>query len=221
MACLLFLLSASSLRNIAMGNPWGYNAIFGIFFASFIATGITAKAPRPKAISVPVRGNWHGIDGDWSSVSVRVGNPPQWVDLLASTASRETIVIGAAGCDESDQQCITERGLLFDSKKSTSWEDQGGFPLGLDTQLGFDGDGVYGFDSIAFNDYISVPSQIIGTLNDTGYWLGYFGLYVPPSNFTSVDKPSFLDSMVHNQSLIPSHSYGFTSGAHYRMSSGP
>lgn len=88
--------------------------------------------------------------------------------------------------------------------------------LGLDPQLGFNGDGMYGFDNISLSDNISVPSQVVGVINTTDYWLGLFGLGVEPTNFTSNDKPTFLDSMVEIMSLIPSHSYGYTAGAYYR-----
>lgn len=88
--------------------------------------------------------------------------------------------------------------------------------LGLDPQLGFTGDGKYGFDNISLSEGISVPSQVVGVINTTEYWLGFFGLGVEPTNFTSADKPTFLDSMVETMSLIPSHSYGYTAGAYYR-----
>lgn len=175
-----------------------------------------AAAATPSAISVPVRTTWYGYDGNWSPVSIRVGTPPQWIDLFVSTAAQETWVVGPGGCDGT-AKCEVERGgKLFQANESSTWEDQGAFALGLDPQLGFSGDGIYGFDSIAFGDQFSVPSQVIGVINTTDYWLGYFGLGVEPTNFTSTDKPTFLDSMVENQSLIPSHSYGYTAGAHYR-----
>jgi hypothetical protein len=176
----------------------------------------SAALARPSAISVPVRTYWYGYDGNWSPVSIRVGTPPQWIDVFVSTASQETWVIGPGGCDGTSK-CEAERGgKLFEANASTTWEDQGAFALGLDPQLGFGGNGIYGFDSVAFGDQFSVPSQVIGVINTTDYWLGYFGLGVEPTNFTSTDKPTFLDSMVENQSLIPSHSYGYTAGAHYR-----
>ena len=76
-------------------------------------------------------------------------------------------------------------------------------------------------DSIALSDTISAPSQIISIINSTDYWLGFLGLGIKPTNFTSTQKPTFLTSLVENQSLIPSHSYGYTAGAHYRLKSVP
>ena len=180
----------------------------------------TVKVPRPTAVSVPVRTNWYGVDGFWSPASIRVGTPPQWVDLYVSTASQETLVIGTGGCDEGDSECISKRGGVFDPNKSKTWDSQLASELGLERQLGFNGSGYYGFDSIALNDQISVPSETIGITNGTqfaDYWLGYLGLGIEPTNFTVNDKPSFLSDMVHNQSLIPSHAYGYTAGAYYRI----
>lgn len=185
---------------------------------SLFSTANTAAPQHPTAVSVPVRSNWYGLDGLWSPVSVRVGMSPQWVDLFVSTAGQETLVVGSAGCDPSDTKCPPARGGLFYSNKSSTWVDQGTFGLGLDPQLGFDGDGLYGLDSIALDDKLSVPSQIVAVLNTTDYFLGFFGLGVQPTNITSTDQPTFLASMVENKSLIPSHSYGYTAGAHYRKS---
>ena len=181
----------------------------------FNTVAFTAAALKPSAVPIPVRTDWLGYDGNWSPVSVRVGTPPQWVELFVSTASQETWVVGDGGCDGTTE-CLTKRGGVFQSNESSTWADQGPFGLGLDPQLGFSGDGIYGFDNISLSDEISVPSQVVGVINTTDYWLGFFGLGVQPTNFTSADKPTFLDSMVEIMSLIPSHSYGYTAGAYYR-----
>ena len=200
-----------------MGGLWRlrFSIIATLIYCSTPASMV--KVPQPTAVSVPVRSNWYGLDGYWSPASIRVGTPPQWLDLFVSTASQETLVIGPGGCDEADTQCISTRGGLFYPDHSKTWDRQGDFPVGLDRQLGLDGNGVYGFDSIALDDQISLPSETIGIVNGTEYWLGYLGLGIEPTNFTVTDKPSFLDNMVHNQSLVPSHSYGYTAGAYYRM----
>ena len=176
--------------------------------------GRTFAAER-SAISVPIKDDWKGYDGNWSPASIRVGTPPQFVDVFISTSSQETWVIGPGGCDGT-QECLNERGGIFQPNLSTSWVRQGPWKLDLDTQLGFGGNGGYGYDSIALDQTDFVPSQIIGVVNTTEYWLGYLGLQWKPTNFTSDYKKSFLSSLVENQSLIPSHSYGYTAGAYYR-----
>ena len=68
------------------------------------------------------------------------------------------------------------------------------------------------------DEEIIVPSQIVGVINTTDHWLGFFGLGTAITNFTGASKLSFLSSLVENQSLIPSHSYGYTAGAYSRKS---
>ena len=179
--------------------------------------GANADMPQQSALSIPVRTNWYGYDGFWSPVSIRVGTPPQWMDLLVSTASQETWVVGPGGGCYDSQQCVQSRGGIFFPNKSSTWVAQGSYALGLDPQLGFGDQGDYGLDSIALTDTISVPSQIIAVINSTDYLLGNFGLGVKPTNLTVSDEKTFLDSVVENSSLVPSHSYGYTAGAHYHL----
>ena len=198
---------------------WGDNGLFSILLTIIYLDRVilTTAAPEPSPLSIPVRTDWFGYDGNWSPVSVRVGTPPQWVDLFVSTTSQETWVVGNGGCDGTTE-CRNKRAGVFQSNESSTWADQGPFVLGLDPQLGFSGNAIYGFDNISLSDSISVPSQVVGVINTTDYWLGFFGLGVKPTNFTSVDKPTFLDSLVEVMSLVPSHSYGYTAGAYYRKS---
>ena len=199
-----------------MGN-WSSHSLVPVILTIVClnAVALATAAAKPSPVSIPVRTDWFGYDGNWSPVSVRVGTPPQWVDLFVSTASQETWVVGNGGCDGTTE-CLTKRGGVFHSNESSTWDNQGPFLLGLDPQLGFIGDGIYGFDNISLSDSVSVPSQVVGVINTTDYWLGFFGLGVEPTNFTSANKPTFMDSMVETLSLIPSHSYGYTAGAYYR-----
>lgn len=135
----------------------------------------TAVAVEPTAISIPVRTEFLGYDGNWSPVSIRVGSPPQWVNVFVSTSSQETWVVGPGGCDGT-LICQTNRGGLFQKNQSSTWQDQGYYDLGLDPQLGFSGNGDYGLDTISLNDQISLSSQIIGVINSTDYWNGFLGL---------------------------------------------
>lgn len=40
----------------------------------------------------------YGYDGSWSAISLRVGTPPQWVDVMVDTVSSETWLVGPGGC---------------------------------------------------------------------------------------------------------------------------
>ena len=113
--------------------------------------------------------------------------------------------------------CQSKRGGLFDSKKSSTWQSQGSFDLGLDSQLGFTGSGDYGLDILEFGSTgVSLNNSIIGSINDTEYWLGHLGLGIDPANFTTVVVLSPISGLVEKEGSIPSHSYGFTAGAIYR-----
>ena len=133
-----------------------------------------------------------------------------------------------------DTECEKERGGIFHSNGSSTWKRTGLYALGLDPKLGFGGNGDYGFDSIALSDEISAPSQTVGVINTTEYWLGFMGLGITPTNFSngatpanfsngvpaanisSADQKTFLSSLVETVGLIPSLSYGYTAGAYYR-----
>lgn len=96
---------------------------------------------------------------------------------------------------------------------------EGLYELDLDTQLGDQGFGYYGLDSIALDDSTSVPSQIVAEVNSTEAWIGTLGLGVQQTRFSGNENNlPFLSSLVENASFIPSHSYGYTAGASYRKS---
>lgn len=195
-------------------------------FALFKIPFSWADTPIPTAVAVPVRTNWWGYDGSWSPVSIRIGTPPVWVDVLVSTAGQETVVVGPGGCYPSDDECARRRGGIFAPDGSSTWREPNdtttgylGYTsdLGLDRQLGFRGQANYGLDNISLSDTITLPQQIIAVINDTSeHWLGFLGLGIKPTYFTETGIPTYLASMVENKSYIPSHSYGFTAGAQYR-----
>ena len=68
--------------------------------------------------------------------TIRVGTPPQWVNVFPSTASEETWVIGLGGCDLTSL-CASDRGGLFELNTSSTWQELNYYDLGLDPQLGF------------------------------------------------------------------------------------
>lgn len=157
-----------------------------------------------------------GYDGNWSPVTIRVGTPPQWVYVLPNTMSQETWIISPGGCDGSFT-CEDKRGGLFAANESKTWSNLGFYELGFDVNLGISQVADYGYDNIALNEDIVSPSQTIALQNSTEFWTGNLGLGIIPSNFTEVEIPTFLSSLVQNLSAVPSHSYGYSAGANYRM----
>jgi len=165
----------------------------------------------------------YGDDGDWSAVSIRVGTPPQWIDVMVSTVSSETWVVGRGGCPETPTDCSAIRGGLFEVEKSTTWRNQGFFELGVDKQLGNTGYAQYGLDNLTFGTSgVGLPNTIIGAFNTTGsinatqYLLGFFGLGIVPGSFNNTQVPSALSALLEKEGSIPSHSYGYTAGAKYQ-----
>jgi len=165
----------------------------------------------------------YGDDGDWSAVSIRVGTPPQWVDVMVSTVSSETWVVGRGGCPENPTDCNAIRGGFFEAEKSTTWQNQGFFELGVGKQLGNIGYAQYGLDNLTFGTTgVSLPSTIIGSFNTTGslnatqYLLGFLGVGIVPGSFNNTQIPSALSALVEKEGSIPSHSYGYTAGAKYQ-----
>ena len=121
---------------------------------------------------------------------------------------------------KTDSLCVSMRGGLFNPSTSRTWQSEGFFELGVDQQLGNTGYAEYGLDNVTFGSTgVVLPGAIVGSINDTSYWLGYFGLGIVPGNFTNITAVSAISGLVEKVGAIPSHSYGYTAGAIYRESS--
>src|SRR4051794_40674994 len=121
---------------------------------------------------------------------------------------------------ETESDCISARGGIFDFHKSTTWKSQGFYSLGVDEHLGNHWYAEYGLDDLTFGTTgVSLPETIIGSINTTGlanstqYLLGNFGLGVVPGNFNGSQPLSAISGLVEAMGAIPSHSYGYTAGA--------
>lgn len=115
------------------------------------------------------------------------------------------------------------RGGLFDFRNSSSWQSEGFYAFGVDEKLGNTGYAEYGLDALTFGTTgVVLPSAIIGSFNTTGqvnttqYLLGLFGLGIVPGSFNGTVPLSAISALVEEESVIPSHSYGYTAGAKYR-----
>ena len=141
--------------------------------------------------------------------------------MFPNVGSSETWVVGPGGCDGTFT-CQQERGGLFTSELSSTWHSLGDYELDFDSELGDSGSAEYGLDTIALDDVISLPGQIIGVLNTTDSWLGQLGLGVHLTRFAgTVNRLTLLSSLVEDAGIIPSHSYGYTAGAWYRLKNVP
>ncbi|KAI1934773.1 hypothetical protein LOZ66_005628 [Ophidiomyces ophidiicola] len=209
-----------------------------------LCSSVRALPGEPLPLAVPAAADWIGYDGSWNPVAIRVGSPPQWINVFPNTGSSETWVIGRAGCDGTvcdvarprdikpdwttadryaslAMECRTERGGLFLSNQSSTWQDVGFYELGDTVQLGRRGVGYYGFDNISMDSELMLAGQIVSILNITDWWIGSLGLGIKQTSFTSDDKLSFVGTLAADRKLIPSHSYGYTAGAYYQSKGMP
>ena len=186
-----------------------------------------SAATPPDAIAIPPSQDWDGNDGPWSSFSLRVGTPPRYVSVLASTSSYQTWTISPLGCTTQDPvQCPQWRGNVFNTSTSTTWRQEnatakGLFDLRLEENLGYNGNGLFGFDTVGLGregmEGPTLDQQVVGSIGTPQYWFGLFGLDPRSSNFSDYDNPapSFLGTLF-NRSQIPSLSWGYTAGNQYR-----
>ncbi|KAG4439853.1 hypothetical protein IFR05_004666 [Cadophora sp. M221] len=147
------------------------------------------------------------------------------------TDSDEVISEGCVDVNPTLENCADERGYLFQSNLSTTWSTQG-LQNGIDgaifslntyeeTLLGRSGNGSYGYDTINLGipgtGLPSLQKQVIAGIWTNDFFLGNLGLSPVPFNFTTLNDPqqSMLSSL-YNQSLIPSRSWAYTAGAHYK-----
>jgi hypothetical protein len=169
-----------------------------------------------------------GNDGPWSSFTIQVGTPAQDVKVFISTASTQTWVVVPQGCTSSDPpNCGQLRGGEFVVNQSSTWVpnlaniSSNIYYLGLESNLGYQGAGQYGFDEITLGWQGSggpaLANQTAAGIATKDFYIGIFGLNPRPSNFTSFDNPipSYLQNL-RNQSLIPSTSWSYTAGNQYR-----
>ncbi|KAF1814180.1 acid protease, partial [Eremomyces bilateralis CBS 781.70] len=164
-----------------------------------------------------------GDDGPWSSFSIQIGTPPQRSRLFASTRSTSFWVPVPEGCTKDDpDDCGENRGFLFNTGSSTSWESKGLYELETyeEAKLGLSGNGLYGFDSVTIgwpgDNGPTVSNQAIAGIATKDFYLGGIPLTPWATNFTDIQNPfpSFLTTLKDNGS-IPSISWGYTAGAYY------
>ncbi|KAI1342406.1 aspartic peptidase domain-containing protein [Xylariaceae sp. FL0016] len=192
--------------------------IVGVLLSPFLA-----RAEDPSALWLEPSQQWYGIDGNWSATTFSLGTPEQKVDVTVSTSLAEIWIVEDGGCGSS-ALCDTARGGVYDTSASSSWASLGPWQLGL-TYLGIGGNGDYAMETVGVYDsarhrQTSFDKQIVAAINDTGYYTGFFGLGIMAGNFDGVVAQSPISSLVEQDGVIPSHSYGYTAGAYYGGSSG-
>ncbi|MCJ1398281.1 hypothetical protein MMC11_001478 [Xylographa trunciseda] len=189
---------------------------------------IAARSNEPQPLSVPPSESFLGNDGPWSGFELRVGNPPQDVDVLVSTTGSETFVVVPGGCQPADPQtCPSNRGNIFDSSSSTTWAFKGNYTLSLEANLGLDSSydvASYGLDDLGLGwqggGLPTLHNQTIAGTTATDFWVGIFGISPYPTNLSDFNPhdsiPSYLQTL-KTTNVVPSLSWGYTGGAQYRL----
>lgn len=180
--------------------------------------------PSPIAFAPDQR--WDGIDGSWSSFSVRVGTPAQVVRTFVSWSLYQTWVVVPSGCTWATDQnaCAQSRGNLFDPSKSSTWDDIGVYAWPVEGNLGYDGNSENGYDVVGLgardSDGPTLKNTTVGGFALTEFYMGIFGINPKPTNFTSFqnESPSYM-TLLKEQNYTPSVSFGYTAGAQYRSTS--
>ncbi|KAF2154979.1 acid protease [Myriangium duriaei CBS 260.36] len=196
--------------------------ILGLIWTSAVPVAV-ASADLPAPVSVPPSGLWDGIDGSWSSFNISIGNPPQISRVFASWMTYQMWVVHPLGCPDATVACANARGGLFYKNESTSWDEKGVYGLAGETNLGVDGNGIFGFDSAALGataqQLLPVSNATVVDFAVTEPYLGMLGINPKPTNWTSyTDYSQSYISQLKQTNSIPSVSFGYTAGAAYRSS---
>lgn len=178
----------------------------------------------PAPLSFPPSENWDGIDGQWSSFTLRVGTPQQDVRTFLSFTSYQTWVVVPEGCAAATdtQACADSRGDLFQYNSSSTFDRIGIFDLSIDQNLGYYTNAIYGYDVVGLagpsENGPTLQNTTVGGMALTDFYLGVFGVNPKATNFTSFNDPSpSYMTQLKQQGHIPSVSFGYNAGAHYRF----
>ena len=197
------------------------------------ARRISHLGTRDVNVSAPIvvspSQNFEGNDGPWSTFTLQLGTPAQNVNVMISTAGYQTWAVVSQGCPFPEQaDCAKSRGGVFNANESSTWVQNnvttnGTFTLGLEENLGYTGNGLFGYDTVALgwqgSNGPTLNQQIIAGIATPQFYTGIFGLDPRPTNFSNYNRPvpSYMSNL-KSQNLIPSLSWGYTAGNQYRLS---
>lgn len=185
---------------------------------------LQSRDTLPVPLSVSPDQNWDGIDGKWSTFTLRVGTPQQFVRVFLSFAVYQTWVVLPFGCSQSadEDACSNSRGGLFDNATSSTFEYIGIYDLWVGQNLGIGGNGINGLDTVGLSgegeNGPTLKNTTVSAFATEAWYLGMLGINPKPTNFTSFNDPtpSYMTKL-KEQGMIPSVSFGYTAGAYYRF----
>ncbi|MBE7157810.1 MAG: hypothetical protein INR62_05150, partial [Rhodospirillales bacterium] len=192
---------------------------------SALAARDSHSTTMPAPLAIHPDENWDGIDGQWSSFTLRIGTPEQFVRTFVSWSSYQTWAVLPQGClaAADEEACADSRGGLFNQSASHSWDNIGIYDLWIKRNLGINGNAIFGYDSVglggAGEEGPTLQNTTVGAMALESFYLGIFGINPKPTNFTSFNdgSPSYMTKL-KEQNYIPSVSFGYTAGAQYKFS---
>ncbi|KAL8641548.1 MAG: hypothetical protein Q9226_008619, partial [Calogaya cf. arnoldii] len=164
-----------------------------------------------------------GNDGSWSTFNFTVGTPPQTLEVLPSTQIPESWLVLDVACSDQPTNCSDTRGGTFAYQDSSSWANKSFFALGAEANLGYtekENRGFFGWESVQLTSPEGANTKanhsVVAGISTTNFYLGVLGLAARPVVFEdhSDSSPSLI-TVLKEQNLIPSLSYGYTAGASY------
>ena len=203
------------------------SAIVAVTLSHALAHGIqeldTRSSTVPAPISITPDGKWDGVDGSWSSFTLKLGTPPQEVQTFISWSVYQTWAILPQGCENAANYaaCAQDRGGLYNETSSTSFDEKGTYDLWVGRTLGLYGNAIYGWDVVRLpgTNGPTLNHTIVGGTAKETFYMGIFGVNPKPTNFSTFNdqSPSAM-ALLKGQDYIPSLSFGYTAGASYRSS---
>ena len=193
--------------------------------ASTLAARDAESTTMPAPLSITPDQNWDGVDGQWSSFTLRIGTPEQFVRTFVSWSSYQTWAVLPEGCLAAAdyESCAEDRGGIFNTTQSSSWDRIGLYELWIKRNLGINGNAIFGYDTVglggAGEEGPTLQNTTVGALAVEYFYMGIFGINPKPTNFTTFNdgSPSYMTKL-KEQNYIPSVSFGYTAGAQYRFS---
>ena len=157
---------------------------------------------------------------------MQIGTPPQALRLLPSTSGNSLWPVLEGGCPtgQSPGNCPDLRATFFSPNSSSTWSEIGlyGLILTEESTLGYGANASYGFDQVVLSrpgdpGMPTLQHQVIAGFIDDSIYVGSLGLYPLAVNISNLTDPHLsLMGSLRNESKIPSTSWSYTAGAHYR-----
>ena len=108
-----------------------------------------------------------------------MGTPAQDLKVFVSTTGAQATVIAPAGCNSTDpDNCAQLRGGLWNVSASSTWEELGLRNLVDETNLGYTGNGSYGYDTVGLgagsqsSGLPTLDGQLVGQVTTDDLYLG-------------------------------------------------